>query len=212
MSHQETFAINQARWDEVVAIHVASPFYRVKEFLAGEDILLPIEAAEVGDLRGKSLIHLQCHFGLDTLALTRRGAQVTGLDFSKNAIAAARDLAAQAGIAANFVEGNLYDAPALITERFDGATFVQRRFADTQEMNAVLNQMRRANVPTQGREDRGYLHAELFVSRPAAEVAKAPINRLISVSSGANRIFAGLAPQVMVPAHNPEGFSVPLAC
>lgn len=100
----------------------------------------------------------------------------------------------------------------LITERFDGATFVQRRFADTQEMNAVLNQMRRANVPTQGREDRGYLHAELFVSRPAAEVAKAPINRLISVSSGANRIFAGLAPQVMVPAHNPEGFSVPLAC
>jgi SAM-dependent methyltransferase len=121
MSHQESFAINQARWDEVVAIHVASPFYRVREFLAGEDILLPIEAAEIGDLKGKSLVHLQCHFGLDTLALARRGATVTGLDFSKNAIAAARDLAAQAGIKANFVEGNLYDAPALIAERFDRA-------------------------------------------------------------------------------------------
>lgn len=122
--HAESFALNQARWNEVVAIHVASPFYRVQEFLAGEDILLPIESREVGDLRdadgrGLTLLHLQCHFGLDTLALARRGAIVTGLDFSGNAIAAARDLARQAGIAANFVEGNLYDAPSLIAERFD---------------------------------------------------------------------------------------------
>ncbi len=120
-SHDETFAINRARWEEVVSIHVASPFYRVNEFLAGEDILLPIESAEIGDIRGKSLIHLQCHFGLDTLALARRGAQVTGLDFSHNAILAARDLAARAGIDARFVEGNLYDAPSLIADRFDRA-------------------------------------------------------------------------------------------
>ena len=119
--HDETFALNKARWDEVVSIHVASPFYRVQEFLAGEDILLPIERAEIGDLAGKSLVHLQCHFGLDTLALARRGAKVTGLDFSQNAIAAARDLAARAGIDARFVEGNLYDAPHLIAERFDRA-------------------------------------------------------------------------------------------
>ncbi|MBL8710368.1 MAG: methyltransferase domain-containing protein [Rhodospirillaceae bacterium] len=121
LTHDESFALNQARWDEVVAIHVASPFYRVKEFLAGDDILLPIESREVGDLRGKSLIHLQCHFGLDTLALARRGAQVTGLDFSTRAVAAARDLAREAGIDARFVEGNLYDAPSLIAERFDRA-------------------------------------------------------------------------------------------
>ena len=118
---QESFAVNHARWQEVVAIHAASPFYRVQEFLAGEDILLPIEAAEIGDLTGKSLVHLQCHFGLDTLCLARRGAKVTGLDFSQNAIAAARDLAAQASIEATFVEGNLYDAPRLIAERFDRA-------------------------------------------------------------------------------------------
>lgn len=120
-AHGDSFALNQARWNEVVAIHIASPFYKVKEFLAGEDILCPIEAAEIGDLQGKSLIHLQCHFGLDTLALARRGAQVTGLDFSAAAIAAARDLAAEAGIDARFVEGNLYDAPSLITDRFDRA-------------------------------------------------------------------------------------------
>jgi SAM-dependent methyltransferase len=121
VDHQETFAVNHARWQEVVAIHVASPFYRVQEFLAGEDILLPIEAAEIGDLKGLSLIHLQCHFGLDTLCLARRGADVTGLDFSQNAIAAARDLATQAGIEARFVEGNLYDAPRLVADRFDRA-------------------------------------------------------------------------------------------
>lgn len=120
-THGDSFALNQARWNEVVAIHVASPFYRVKEFLAGADTLLPIEAAEIGDLTGKSLIHLQCHFGLDTLALARRGAQVTGLDFSSTAIAAARDLAREAGIDARFVEGNLYDAPSLISDRFDRA-------------------------------------------------------------------------------------------
>lgn len=118
-AHAESFALNQARWNEVVAIHLPSPFYRVKEFLAGEDILCPIEAREIGDVSGKSLIHLQCHFGLDTLALARRGARVTGLDFAANAVAAARDLASQAGIEARFVEGNLYDAPTLIAERFD---------------------------------------------------------------------------------------------
>ncbi len=117
--NQDTFAVNMARWNEVVAIHVASPFYRVKEFLAGEDILLPIESAEIGDLKGKSLIHLQCHFGLDTLCLARRSARVTGLDFSRNAVTAARDFAAQASIDACFVEGNVYDAPKLIAERFD---------------------------------------------------------------------------------------------
>jgi SAM-dependent methyltransferase len=121
MSHQETFAVNLARWNEVVAIHAASPFYRVREFLAGDDILLPIEAREIGELSGKSLIHLQCHFGLDTLCLARRGAQVTGLDFAPNAIATARELAMEAGIDARFIEGNLYDAPSLISDRFDRA-------------------------------------------------------------------------------------------
>jgi SAM-dependent methyltransferase len=118
-AHQESFAVNKARWDEVVPIHVASTDYQVRPFLAGQETLLPIEAREIGDIRGKSVVHLQCHFGLDTLNLTRRGAHVTGLDFSPQAVAAARDLAARAGLEARFVEGNLYDAPQIIAERFD---------------------------------------------------------------------------------------------
>jgi SAM-dependent methyltransferase len=68
---------------------------------------------------GLNLLHLQCHFGLETLALARRGAIVTGLDFSSPAIAAACDLAERAGIAARFVEGNVYDAPTLTPGPFD---------------------------------------------------------------------------------------------
>ena len=90
---------NRARWDEMVPIHLRNRagFYPIDAFKAGEDILLPIEAAEVGDLNGKRLVHLQCHFGLDTLALARRGAVVTGVDFSRPAIVAARALAAIRG-------------------------------------------------------------------------------------------------------------------
>ncbi len=72
----------------------------------------PIESGEIGDVRGKRLLHLQCHFGLDTLSLARRGAVVTGVDFSAPAIATARELAAEAGLAARFVESNVYDARA----------------------------------------------------------------------------------------------------
>jgi SAM-dependent methyltransferase len=118
-SNDRSFRINRARWDELVGIHLRSPDYRVAEFRAGEDHLHPIEAAEIGPIAGRRLVHLQCHFGLDTLCLARRGAAVTGLDFSPAAIAAARALAEETGIAARFVAGNLYDAPALIGERFD---------------------------------------------------------------------------------------------
>jgi len=118
-SNDRSFRINRARWDELVAIHLRSPDYRVAAFKAGEDHLHPIEAAEIGPIAGKRLVHLQCHFGLDTLCLARRGAVVTGLDFSLTAIAAARALAAETGIPARFVAGNVYDAPALVGERFD---------------------------------------------------------------------------------------------
>jgi 2-polyprenyl-3-methyl-5-hydroxy-6-metoxy-1,4-benzoquinol methylase len=74
----------------------------------------------VEDVRGKSLLHLQCHFGQDTLSSARLGARVTGLDLSDVAIAAARALASELGIAARLVEGNVYDAPALLGgEQFD---------------------------------------------------------------------------------------------
>jgi SAM-dependent methyltransferase len=116
---EQSFAINKARWSEVVEIHARSAFYRVAEFLKGEDVLSPIESAEIGPLQGKRLLHLQCHLGLDTLCLARRGAIATGLDFSPEAIAKAEEISQASGIPARFVEGNVYDTPKLIAERFD---------------------------------------------------------------------------------------------
>ncbi len=112
-------AANRARWDEAVAIHAASAFYGVDRFLAGESTLLPLDRESVGPVAGKTLLHLQCHFGLDTLSWARAGASVTGLDFSAAAIAQARALAAQAGLAARFIEAELYDAPSVLEEQFD---------------------------------------------------------------------------------------------
>lgn len=99
----DPLAENLARWEEQVDIHIGSDFYRVKEFLAGESSLDPIVREEAGDVRGKRLLHLQCHFGLDTLSFARLGAEVTGLDFSPKAIAAAQRLARDAGLEARFI-------------------------------------------------------------------------------------------------------------
>ncbi len=110
---------NRRLWDERVPIHRHSTFYDVDGFLAGTSSLEPEEIAEVGDVAGKSLLHLQCHFGLDTLSWARLGAKATGLDFSGEAVHAARDLATEAALEADFVEANLYDAP----DALGGATF-----------------------------------------------------------------------------------------
>jgi SAM-dependent methyltransferase len=113
-------AINKAMWDERVPIHVASEFYDVEGFLAGHSTLRQFELDEVGDVDGLTLVHPQCHFGLDTLSWARRGARVTGLDFSAPAIAAARNVARRAGIEGEFVQANVYDAPAVLAgRRFD---------------------------------------------------------------------------------------------
>lgn len=122
MTSADSFlAANRALWDERVAIHRRDEtgFYAVETVLAGGDTLGAIEAAEIGDLRGLRVAHLQCHFGLDTICLARRGATVTGLDFSPAAIAEARTLAAACGVTAAFVEGDVHDARSLIDGEFD---------------------------------------------------------------------------------------------
>lgn len=115
------FETNRKLWDELAPIHRrdASGFYRVESFLAGEDILYPIEAAEIGEVSGLRIAHLQCHFGMDSICLARRGASVTGLDFSPVAIAEARELAVRTGADATFVEGNIYAARQLLLGDFD---------------------------------------------------------------------------------------------
>lgn len=112
-------AANRAKWDELVQPHLTSGFYSVDALRAGTRTLDPIEEREVGDVAGLSVLHLQCHFGLDTLTLAQRGASVTGIDFSPEAIRTARSLAAELDLDATFVEGDLYAAPELISGRFD---------------------------------------------------------------------------------------------
>jgi SAM-dependent methyltransferase len=110
---------NREHWDEATDIHARSDVYGFEDFKAGRYQLNRIEVEELGDVAGKTLLHLQCHFGLDTLSWARRGAIVTGVDFSPKAIALARSLAAEVGVDARFIESNVYDLPDALSERFD---------------------------------------------------------------------------------------------
>jgi SAM-dependent methyltransferase len=118
---EKFFEQNRRNWNDRAAIHFKDEAggYRIADFLAGADNLHDIEDREIGDVAGKRVAHLQCHFGVDTLCLARRGASCVGLDFSPVAIAAARDLQKRTGLDASFVEGNVYDARELIEGHFD---------------------------------------------------------------------------------------------
>ena len=102
---------NRTWWDELVPHHVASPFYKADAFRRGENVLDPIARERLTGVERKRLLHLQCHFGLDTLAIARMGAEVTGLDFSPAAIAAARALASETGLNAKLRRSRRAGAP-----------------------------------------------------------------------------------------------------
>jgi hypothetical protein len=102
---EQLFLENQAAWDARVGIHAASAFYDVAGFKAGALSLTAMEQEHLGPITGRSVLHLQCHFGLDTLSLTRLGAAPVGVDFSSEAVAYARGLASELSLAARFVEG-----------------------------------------------------------------------------------------------------------
>jgi SAM-dependent methyltransferase len=112
-------AANQALWNEWTPIHVRSEFYDVDGFKAGRVNLRAYEIEEVGEVEGRDLLHLQCHFGIDTLSWARLGARVTGADYSEVAVERARVLSDEVGIAARFVCSNLYDLPGELEDRFD---------------------------------------------------------------------------------------------
>ncbi len=102
---------NFAYWNEAVAIHLASSFYRTDAFRRGEVVIDRVAREGLGEVAGKRLLHLQCHFGLDTLSLSRLGAQVTGLDYSPPAIKAARALSRETGVHGEFVLADVLDPP-----------------------------------------------------------------------------------------------------
>ncbi len=114
---------NLANWNSRVPLHLSGDFYDIPGFLAGRTALKQIDLREMGPVDGRTLLHLQCHFGQDTLSWARRGALVTGLDFSAPAIDAARELADRAGLQAEFVCADAYDAPTALQGRtFDIVT------------------------------------------------------------------------------------------
>jgi SAM-dependent methyltransferase len=114
------FAANQALWDAWTAVHATGDFYDLASFKAGGVRIRDYEIELVGDVTGKSLLHLQCHFGIDTLSWARLGAHVTGADFSPAAIELAQALAAELGFDdARFVLSNLYELPEKLEGQFD---------------------------------------------------------------------------------------------
>lgn len=110
---------NKRAWDLRTPVHLNSEFYDLDSFKRGRNSLRPLEQEELGDVSGRSLLHLQCHFGMDTLSWARLGARVTGIDFSEEAIVAARSLAAEVGLEAYFICANVYDLPNVLDEEFD---------------------------------------------------------------------------------------------
>lgn len=112
-------AANRKDWDALVPYHFDSTFYGVDSFLKGRSTLGSLELRGVGSVREKQLLHLQCHLGLDTLSWARRGAVVTGVDFSLKAIEAARKLALTAHLSAEFIKADVYRLPPKLKDRFD---------------------------------------------------------------------------------------------
>ncbi len=112
-------AVNRKNWDERTPAHAVSDFYDVEGFKKGRITLTDIERQEVGDVSGKTLLHLQCHFGLDTMSWSRLGAKATGVDFSDAAIGLACALNEELGLGVRFISSNIYDLPDALEEQFD---------------------------------------------------------------------------------------------
>ncbi len=110
---------NRQNWNERTPVHAASDFYDVAGFKAGRITLTDIERGEVGDVSGKTLLHLQCHFGLDTMSWARLGATATGVDFSEAAIDLARSLNDELRLNARFIRSDVYGLPDVLDEEFD---------------------------------------------------------------------------------------------
>lgn len=110
---------NKKTWNIKTDIHVKSDFYDTKSFIKGQTSLNDIELGLLGDVQGKSILHLQCHFGQDSISLQRMGANVTGVDLSDKAITVARDLAIKTNTLTQFICCDIYELPNFLDEKFD---------------------------------------------------------------------------------------------
>jgi len=113
------FEYNRESWNELTTLHADSNFYDIDSFKKGKTSLNHIEIEELGDIKGKKILHLQCHFGMDTLSFARQGAEVVGVDISDMSIQKAIELSAELKIPAKFVRSNVYDIEQVLNETFD---------------------------------------------------------------------------------------------
>lgn len=119
----EAREVNRARWDELAGVHGQDACYDGQALVEGRDSLTEEEEAAVreavGSVAGLDVLHVQCHIGFNSISLARRGARVTGVDFSSASLAKAADLAARCGVEVEWVEGDATDLPAELSGRFD---------------------------------------------------------------------------------------------
>lgn len=111
--------VNRDTWNKRTALHTQSTFYNLPMFKSGTNSLNPIELALLADVKNKSLLHLQCHFGQDTLSWARLGARVTGVDLSPTAIEYANKLKQSLNIEATFIASDVYSFSTINTHLFD---------------------------------------------------------------------------------------------
>ncbi len=118
-SEQNYIEINRLSWNNRTDTHLKSEFYDLKGFLNGNSSLNDIELNLLGDIKGKSILHLQCHFGQDTISLSRLGADVTGVDLSDKAIENAKHIAKDTNSNTNFICCDIYDLTNHLDKQFD---------------------------------------------------------------------------------------------
>lgn len=119
MDNREHFKANKLLWDERTKAHLKSEFYDNESFLKGRNTLNAVELKSLGDISNKSIIHLQCHFGQDTLSMARMGANTVGVDISKEAIRTANDLNTKLGLDSRFICCNVLETLEYVDEFFD---------------------------------------------------------------------------------------------
>ena len=119
MSAENYLELNKESWNKRTAHHVTSDFYAMDAFKEGKTTLMNIELGLLGDVKGKRILHLQCHFGQDSLSLARMGAKVTGIDLSDKAIETARALNTELNLDAEFIVSDVFDLPNNLEGEFD---------------------------------------------------------------------------------------------
>lgn len=110
---------NKNWWNKATSIHANSKLYGVEGFKKGKSNLNTIELEELRDVKGKTLLHLQCHFGMDTLSWARNGAIATGVDLSDESIELAKKLSKEVGAPAEFICSDVYNLPKFLDKKFD---------------------------------------------------------------------------------------------